>query len=307
MGGDWGQEERSLNNILNYGLACCPLTLLVKDHKIWTVVPPVRPVMGGNVGGNAGMSEFISLALEPVADEMKDSMEINSTNGLIKDIEDVNDALDKEMEDRMNNQNSSKIQHNDNDRINKTIHNTLDEECIEDNSDVESNLQEDQQEEYSEVESSQQEDEACLSKQSSLQEGNSKQANIGHTLPPLSTMKKNDIRLYMTANKAGVKTIHVEEKQHGLQDDTKIDKMKMIREKMTQSRKRNEAQEIRNAILVRRRRVEKPTQWNGEDLVYAEDVGNEMVQDEVDLVVVVVGASTPPSLTWRSHRFAMKQ
>ena len=67
---------------------------------------------------------------------------------------------------------------------------------------------------------------------------------------------------------------------------------------MTESRKRNEAQEIRNAILVRRRRVEKPTQWNGEDLVYAEDVGSEMVQDEVDLVVV--GANVEalyPSLT----------
>ena len=35
--------------------------------------------MGGNVGGNAGMSEFISLVLEPVADEMKNSMEINAT------------------------------------------------------------------------------------------------------------------------------------------------------------------------------------------------------------------------------------
>ena len=150
----------------------------------------------------------------------------------------------------------------------------------------------------SEVESSQQEEEACLSKQSSLQEENSEQANIGPTLPPLSTIKKNDVRLYLTATKAGVKTIHVEEKQHGLQDETKIDKMKMIREKMTESRKRNEAQEIRNAILVRRRRVEKPTQWNGEDLVYAEDVGNEMVQDEVDLVVV--GADVEalyPSLT----------
>ena len=214
LGSHWNQEERSLNNILNYGLGCCPLTLLVKDHKTWTGVPPVRPVMGGNVGGNAGMSEFISIVLEPVADDMKDSMEINATNGLIKDIEDVNDALDKEMEDRMSNQNPSKIQQNDNDRISKTIHNILNEECVDDNS---------------EVESSQQEEEACLSKQSSLQEENSEQANIGPTLPPLSTIKKNDIRLYMTATKAGVKTIHVEEKQHGLQDETKIDKMKMIR------------------------------------------------------------------------------
>ena len=63
------------------GLACCPLTLLVKDHKSWSLESgyPVRPVMGGNVGGNAGISEFVSLVLEPVANEMEDSLEINAT------------------------------------------------------------------------------------------------------------------------------------------------------------------------------------------------------------------------------------
>jgi hypothetical protein len=102
----------------------------------------------------------------------------------------------------------------------------------------------------------------------------------------MSTIKKNDIRLYMTNSEDGAKTIHVEEKHHGVQEDGKIDKMKMIREKMTYSRKRKETQEIKNAILVRKMKSEKPTKWNGEDLVYAEDVDNEMVQDEVELVVV---------------------
>ena len=83
-----------------------------------------------------------------------------------------------------------------------------------------------------------------------------------------------------------------------MQEDGKIDKMKMIREKMTNSRKRKETQEIRDAILVRRMKSVKPTKWNGEALVYAEDVDNEMVQEEVELVVV--GADVEalyPSLT----------
>ena len=55
--------------------------------------------MGGNVGGNKGISEFISLVLEPVAKEMKGSLEIDSTSGLLSDIEKVNDEVKKEMEE----------------------------------------------------------------------------------------------------------------------------------------------------------------------------------------------------------------
>ena len=48
------------------------------------------------VGGNTSMGEFILLALEPVANEMKGSIEINATNGLLDDIEGVNEKLDEE-------------------------------------------------------------------------------------------------------------------------------------------------------------------------------------------------------------------
>ena len=68
---NWNQRDRAVRNILNHGLAVCPLTLLIKDHKIWSVdsgdPPPSRPVVGGNVGGNRPLSEFTSLVLEPVA------------------------------------------------------------------------------------------------------------------------------------------------------------------------------------------------------------------------------------------------
>ena len=50
--------------------------------------------MGGNEGGNSGISEFLSLVLEPMAREQKGNMEINATNGLLADISDLNDVLD---------------------------------------------------------------------------------------------------------------------------------------------------------------------------------------------------------------------
>ena len=55
--------------------------------------------MGGNEGGNAGISEFISLVLEPVAREQSGNMEINATNGLLADITDYNEELRREREE----------------------------------------------------------------------------------------------------------------------------------------------------------------------------------------------------------------
>ena len=72
------------------------MTLLVKDHKPWDLIPKTRSVMGGNEGGNSGISEFLSLVLEPVAREQDGSMEINATNGLLADIFDLNEELEKE-------------------------------------------------------------------------------------------------------------------------------------------------------------------------------------------------------------------
>ena len=69
QGEGWNQESRCLANLLNHGLGACPMTLLVKDHKSWDVIPKTRSVMGGNDGGNAGISEFLSIVLEPVARE----------------------------------------------------------------------------------------------------------------------------------------------------------------------------------------------------------------------------------------------
>ena len=72
------------------------MTLLIKDHKPWDLIPKSRSVMGGNEGGNTGISEFLSLVLEPVAREQNGSMEINATNGLLADILDLNNELEEE-------------------------------------------------------------------------------------------------------------------------------------------------------------------------------------------------------------------
>ena len=42
LGSNWSQEARCLSNLLNHGLGACPMTLLVKDHKTWSVVPKTR-------------------------------------------------------------------------------------------------------------------------------------------------------------------------------------------------------------------------------------------------------------------------
>ena len=96
LGSNWGQEARCLSNLLNHGLKVFPMTLLVKDHKTWSVTPPTRSVIGGNEGGNAGISEFISLV---VAREQSGNMEINATNGLLADITDYNEELRREKEE----------------------------------------------------------------------------------------------------------------------------------------------------------------------------------------------------------------
>ena len=94
IGDSWNQRDRSVRNLLNHGLVVCPLTLLIKVHKVWSVEsgesPPSRAIIGGNVGGNRAISEYMSLILEPVAKGME-RMEINATRGLLSVIEKLNE------------------------------------------------------------------------------------------------------------------------------------------------------------------------------------------------------------------------
>ena len=68
------------------------MTLLIKDHKSWTIneTPPNRSVMAGNTGGNANMSEYLSILLEPIASDNTQSMEVNSTDVMLAEIVKMN-------------------------------------------------------------------------------------------------------------------------------------------------------------------------------------------------------------------------
>jgi hypothetical protein len=60
------------------------------------VNPKTRSVMGGNDGANFVIREFLSLVLEPVAKEQDNKLEINDTTGLLADIADLDEELDRE-------------------------------------------------------------------------------------------------------------------------------------------------------------------------------------------------------------------
>ena len=76
-------------------MAICPLSLLFKDHKGWTVesgtVPPTRPVVGGHVGINVHISEIVSDILDPVVDNYVGSREVISTEDLLARVELLNE------------------------------------------------------------------------------------------------------------------------------------------------------------------------------------------------------------------------
>ena len=87
LGAEWNHGERMRESMLNKSLAVCPLYLLYKDHKGWSLqkgpVPPTRPVASGNRGMNMHLSEIISEILEPVADGVENTCEVVSTEDMI--------------------------------------------------------------------------------------------------------------------------------------------------------------------------------------------------------------------------------
>ena len=88
LSADWNQQDRAVRNLLNHGLAVCPMALLIKDYKHFEIgdTPPSRSVMAGNVGGN-----------KPLAKGME-GMEINASSGLINIIESINTDISRGME-----------------------------------------------------------------------------------------------------------------------------------------------------------------------------------------------------------------
>ena len=274
LGSEWNQEDRSRKNLLNHGLSVCPLTLMIKDHKIWSLEtedPPSRPVMGGNAGGNVGISEFVSLALEPVADEMEGKVEINATSGLLNDIEELNEEIATEMKSKL-------------------VTSSPEEDLIQNTSDLPAgkehgNIQAEKVEETP----NQLEEENSEAEQTTPKEGSNPQED-----PTNRQVKKGvsnhegDIRFYLQKGKRGFTqdTLRTSENVTILKEDSEpIDKMKNLRDKMTASRKRKDRQEIQDATVIRRRKT-MPKTWRGEKIIYASEVTSSQIQEELDLVII---------------------
>ena len=247
QGESWSQESRCLANLLNHGLGACPMTLLVKDHKIWDVIPKTRALMGGNDGGNVGISEFLSLVLEPVAREQVGNMEINATNGLLADIMDLN----KELED-------------------ETLEVSIPEEDWSVPQEVFSCLVEDPVTSETPAETVNAE-ESMDGREGSVNTQTGTKCNI--------VKSQSDIRWYLKDGKPG--TTFIRPREDTIRTDEKFDKMQMIRNKMVEARRVDDRDTAAKA-----KKVDTPEVWEGERIIYAKDVCNTMVQDQHRIVVV---------------------
>ena len=87
MGESWEHTDRLRQTQINHSCLVPPLYLLIKDHKKYSGSgpPPARPVCGAVNGMDVHLSNILSHIIESVADEMKNKIEIISTDdGLSK-------------------------------------------------------------------------------------------------------------------------------------------------------------------------------------------------------------------------------
>ena len=90
-----------MKNIVEKCEQTCPLTFLVKDHKVWwefsekTPVPPSRPMIAMNVGISRCLSEVLSLIIEPITSRAGGDS-INSTGDMLYKINELNRSGEKQ-------------------------------------------------------------------------------------------------------------------------------------------------------------------------------------------------------------------
>ena len=94
IGHNWDHGARIRESTMGESLSVCPLSLLFKDHKGWTVdsgtVPPTRPVVGGHLGINLHISEIVSDILDPVVATYQGGHEVISTEDMVARAEVLN-------------------------------------------------------------------------------------------------------------------------------------------------------------------------------------------------------------------------
>ena len=93
MGKSWKHEDRFRESNITHSGLVADLSLRYKDHKD---VVSTRPVVSGNEGTGANLSNILSEVIEPLADSMMDKFEINSTEDGISRIDACNEKLANE-------------------------------------------------------------------------------------------------------------------------------------------------------------------------------------------------------------------
>ena len=215
-------------------------------------------------------------------------MEIHATNGLISDIERVNDIVAEEIKSRNNQEYGTSTSSSQQEAAHEvSIHKENDQEYeVGSGTSTSSSLQE------------------AAREVSTHQEENN---------PSLDGYKKSDIRFFLKeGTRTSPPTIHCKDTTTKIDDSAPFDKMKVLRGKMQASRQKRENQPASNAILVRKQAGAKPRTWRGERLKYARDAKKEEIHDVLELVVV--GADVEalyPSLSdvdvaWICHDAVMK-
>ena len=85
-----------MRNIQKHNLEVPEMSLLIKDHKVWsekmTKLVPSRPVVSGNKGANTHLSEIVSEILELVVKDMQ-SGEVVSTEEALFVFEELNNKI----------------------------------------------------------------------------------------------------------------------------------------------------------------------------------------------------------------------
>ena len=100
MGQKWEHESRQRKTHINHSVSIAPVYFMVKDHKKWNGTDPIptRPVCSAVAGMNVHLSNIISPYLDAIADEMKGTMEIISTEDGLARIDLFNKQQDEVLE-----------------------------------------------------------------------------------------------------------------------------------------------------------------------------------------------------------------
>ena len=102
MGENWNHCDRIRENCINHSCSVAAMYLLVKDHKPTNPgeLPATRPVCSGCNSMGVHLSNILSEIIDAIANSMKGSMEVISTEDLLYKIDEFNKLVDKENEEK---------------------------------------------------------------------------------------------------------------------------------------------------------------------------------------------------------------